>query len=92
MTYRRTRREIAFANSMVSRLESPSKVFELVQYWHPVGPWHVAIFTPAERKLVCRRYFNANEVAPLQQWLFELGSQFKYIQWFVMSGKGTKRP
>ena len=91
MTYRRTRREIAFANSLVSRLERPNKVFEHIQYWHPVGPWSVAVFTD-ERKLVCRRYFNGNELALLQQWFFELQSQFRFIQWFVTSGKDAKRP
>jgi hypothetical protein len=92
MTYRRTRRERGFLNSLVSRLETPSKVFEHIQFWHPVGPWNVAVFTPYERKLVCRRYFSGDELASLQQWLLELQPQFNLIQWFVTSGKdATKR-
>jgi hypothetical protein len=91
MIYRRTRREIAFANSMASRLEMPSKVFEHIKYWHPVGPWAVAVFTPIERKLIGRRYFGVDEEASLQQWLSELQLQFDSIQWFVASGKDAKQ-
>jgi hypothetical protein len=91
MTYRRSRREIAFANSLVSRLETPSKVFEHIKYWHPLGPWSVAVFTPIERKLVCRRYFSGDELALLRDWLTELEPQFRFIQWFVESGKNAKQ-
>lgn len=90
MTYRRSRAEIAFANSWVSRLEKPSKLFEHIKHWHPIGPWTIAVFTPKERKLIDRRRFGADEEVSLQQWLSQLQLQFDLVQWFVASGKNAK--
>jgi hypothetical protein len=91
MTYRRSRREIAFANSLISERERPSKVFQDIKHWHPAGPWTVAVFTPTERKLIDRRYFGVDEEASLRHWLSELQLQFEFIQWFVASGKDAKQ-
>lgn len=91
MTSRRTARERGFLNSLVSRLEAPSDVFEHIKFWHPVGPWNVAVFTPYGRKLVCRRYFNVNELVSLHLWLLSFEPEFKLIQWFVTSGKDARQ-
>jgi hypothetical protein len=91
MTYRRSRREMAFANSMVSRLEMPNKVPEHIKHWHPAGPWSVAVYTPDTRKLIDRRYFGVDEFGLLKKWLCELQPEFDFIQWFVTSGKDAKQ-
>jgi hypothetical protein len=90
MTYRRTRREAGFLNSLVSRFEEPSKVFDHIRLWHPEGPWSVGVYTP-KRKLVARKYFDRDELAAMQSWLCEFQSQFPRIQWFTESGRDAIR-
>jgi hypothetical protein len=90
MTYRRSRAEIAFSNSLVTTLEKPSKLFERIKYWHPVGPWTVSVFTPDTRGLIGRRHFGVHEEASLQQWFSQLQLHFNFVQWFVASGKDAK--
>jgi hypothetical protein len=90
MAYRRSRAEIISAACVPPLIKKTSELFSDLKWWHPNGPWTVAVFEPEDRKLIGRRHFSVAEEELLRRWFAELQPQFPTVQWFVASGKNAK--
>jgi hypothetical protein len=62
----------------------PVELYDSIMAHHKLGPWKIAVFDPARRKLIGKRLFKPHEGLLMVAWLKEIHLNFDFVQWAVI--------